>query len=55
MDFSAVLDRGKFHSSLDYQSPLEFELKNGEHGGFAPVPPVMNEKGRGPESPGLAA
>ena len=41
------------HSSLDYRSPLEFELKNGEHGGSAPVPPVMNEKGRGPESPGL--
>lgn len=41
------------HSSLDYRSPLEFELKNGEHGGSAPVPPVMNEKRRGPESPGL--
>jgi putative transposase len=43
------------HSSLDYRSPLEFELKNGEHGGSAPVPPVMNEKGRGQESPGPAA
>jgi transposase InsO family protein len=43
------------HSSLDYRSPLEFELKNGEHGGSAPVPPFMNEKGRGPESPGLMA
>jgi transposase InsO family protein len=43
------------HSSLDYQSPLEFELKNGEHGGSAPVPPLMNEKGRGQESPGPAA
>jgi transposase InsO family protein len=43
------------HSSLDYQSPLEFELKNGERGGFAPVPPVLNGKGRGPESPGLTA
>jgi transposase InsO family protein len=32
------------HSSLDYRSPLEFELKNEEHGGCAPVPPVMNEK-----------
>ena len=43
------------HSSLDYQSPLQFELKNGERGGSAPVPPVINEKGRGPESPGLVA
>ena len=43
------------HSSLDYRSPLEFELKNGEHGGFAPVPPGLNEKERGPESPDLAA
>ena len=41
------------HSSLGYRSPLEFELKNGEHGSSAPVPPVMNEKERGPESPGL--
>jgi len=43
------------HSSLDYRSPVEFELKNGEHGGSAPVPPLMNEKARGPESPGLMA
>jgi putative transposase len=43
------------HSSLDYRSPVEFELKSGEHGGCAPVPPVMNEKRRGPESPGLEA
>jgi transposase InsO family protein len=43
------------HSSLDYQSPLEFELKNGAHGGFAPVPPVLNEEGRGQEMPGPAA
>ncbi len=43
------------HSSLDYRSPVEFELKNGEHGGFAPVPPVMIEEGRGQESPGPAA
>jgi transposase InsO family protein len=42
------------HSSLDYQSPVEFELKNGAHGGSAPVPPVMSEKERGPEIPGLA-
>jgi putative transposase len=43
------------HSSLDYRSPLEFELIHVEHGGSAPVPPVMIEKGRGPESPGLTA
>jgi transposase InsO family protein len=43
------------HSSLGYQSPVEFELKNGEHGGSAPEPPVMIEEGRGLESPGLTA
>ena len=43
------------HSSLDYQSPMEFELKNAEHGGSAPVPPIMNEKRGGQESPGPAA
>ena len=43
------------HSSLGYRSPLEFELKNGAPGGFAPGPPVMNEEGRGQESPGPAA
>jgi transposase InsO family protein len=43
------------HSSLGYQSPVEFELKHGKDGGSAPAPPVMIEKGRGPESPGLAA
>jgi transposase InsO family protein len=42
------------HSSLGYRSPVEFELMHGEHGGFAPEPPVMIEEGRGPESPGLA-
>ena len=31
------------HSALDYRSPVEFELKNGEHRGFASVPPVMND------------
>ena len=42
------------HSSLDYQSPVEFELKNGGMlGGSAPEPPFMNE-GRGEqEGPGL--
>ncbi len=43
------------HSSLDYQSPLEFELRNAEHGGSAPVPPAMNQPERGQEGPGLAA
>ncbi len=43
------------HSSLDYRSPLEFELKNGKRGGSAPVPPVMNERERGQERPGLPA
>jgi transposase InsO family protein len=43
------------HSSLGYQSPVEFELKNGGHGGSAPGPQIMSEKGRGPESPGLTA
>lgn len=42
------------HSSLDYQSPVEFELKHGKDGGSAPVPPFLIERGRGPESPGLA-
>jgi len=41
------------HSSLDYQSPVEFELKNGEPGGYAPGPPVLNGEGRGQEMPGL--
>ena len=41
------------HSSLDYQSPVEFELKNGAHGGSAPVRPVLNGEGRGQEMPGL--
>jgi transposase InsO family protein len=43
------------HSSLDYQSPVEFELKNGVHWGGAPVYPVLIEKRKGPESPGFAA
>jgi putative transposase len=43
------------HSSLDYQSPVEFELKNGEPGGFAPGPPMIDCRGRGQEMPGLTA
>jgi transposase InsO family protein len=41
------------HSSLDYQSPLEFELKNAEPRGFAPGPPFIFEEGREQEGPGL--
>ncbi len=43
------------HSSLDYQSPVEFELKTGAPGGSAPGPPLMNEKEKGQELPGPAA
>lgn len=42
------------HSSLDYRSPVEFELKSGEHRGFASVPPVMNDKRKGQQTPGRA-
>ncbi len=42
------------HSSLEYQSPLEFELKSGALGGSAPEPPVMNDERTGQESPGPA-
>jgi hypothetical protein len=42
------------HSSLGYQSPLEFELKNGKAlGGSAPEPPFMNERRGEQEEPGL--
>jgi len=42
------------HSSLDYQSPVEFELKNGRMlGGSAPEPPFMNEARGEQEGPGL--
>ncbi len=43
------------HSSLDYQSPVEFELKTGAPGGSAPGPPLINEKEKGQELPGPAA
>ena len=43
------------HSSLGYQSPVEFELKNGEPGGSAPGPPMIDGRGRGQEMPGLPA
>ena len=44
------------HSSIGYLSPMEFERRHAEErerGGFAPGPPVMIEKGRGQEGPGL--
>lgn len=41
------------HSSLDYQSPVEFELKHPGNGGFAPVPGVMNQQARDQGGPGL--
>jgi len=51
-DFYNVLRR---HSSLDYQSPLAFELKRGgqELGGSAPEPPLTSEGRREQERPGL--
>jgi hypothetical protein len=44
---------GRRHSSLDYRSPVEFELNNGEYGDSVPLSPVVKEKGQ--ESPGPAA
>jgi putative transposase len=43
------------HSSLDYLSPVAFELKNGRPGGFAPGPPMVDGRGRGQERPGFHA
>ncbi len=43
------------HSSLDYQSPVEFELKIGTPRGVAPRPPIMNDQEKGQESPGSTA
>ena len=44
------------HSSLDYLSPIEFELKNrGALGGSAPEPPFISERGRDPEGLGLTS
>ena len=40
------------HSSLDYLSPIEFELK---HGGTAPELPFISERGRDPEGLGLTS
>lgn len=43
------------HSSLDYRSPLAFELQHatGELGGSAPEPPITSEGRREQEGPGL--
>lgn len=43
------------HSSLDYQSPVEFELKRPGNGGSAPVSGALVKGTWGQESPGLTA
>ena len=46
------------HSSLDYQSPMEFELKLRSHpraGGSAPIPGVAVTVARWQESPACSA
>ena len=43
------------HSSLDYMSPVEFELKHPGNGGFTPVPGVADQEGWGQERPGPTA
>ena len=45
------------HSSLDYISPIEFELKNGggRSGALPPNPPFISERGRDPEGLGLTS
>ena len=44
------------HSSLDYQSPVKFELKSGQPGDSAPASlSAMNGKGKGQESRGPMA
>jgi transposase InsO family protein len=44
------------HSSLDYLSPIEFELKHGAAlGGSAPEPPFISERGRDPEGLSLTS
>ena len=44
------------HSSLDYQSPVEFELKKGEcSGALPPNPPFIPERRRDPEGLGLTS
>ncbi len=43
------------HSSLDYMSPVEFELKHPGNGGSAPIPGVLGQEGWGQEMPIPAA
>jgi transposase InsO family protein len=43
------------HSSLDYMSPMEFELKHPGNGGLTPVPEVPDQEGWGQERPGATA
>lgn len=46
------------HSSLDYQSPVEFELKHRSHprdGGSAPIPGMDFSEARTHESPAFPA
>jgi len=43
------------HSSLGYQSPVEFELKHPRNGGFAPIPGVGSREGWAQERPAPTA
>jgi transposase InsO family protein len=43
------------HSSLDYVSPVEFELKHPRNGGSAPIPGVKNQEAWRQESPAFSA
>lgn len=43
------------HSSLDYMSPVEFELKHPGNGGFAPIAEVLDQEGWAQEGPGPTA
>ncbi len=43
------------HSSLDYQSPVEFELQHPGNEGFAPIPGVLGQERWGQERPGPTA
>ena len=43
------------HSSLDYLSPVEFELKHPRNGGSAPIPGVENQEAWRQESPAFSA
>ncbi len=43
------------HSSLDYLSPVEFELKHPRNGGSAPIPGMENQGAWRQESPAFPA